>query len=160
MLVAKCYSNTLVLKDGRRIRPRGAALHDSSGKSWPKNSVLFSVFAKSGGDLRDLDKEARRWSKTPENVRAGSLELPPKSLGEWCLVGVVEKINYTRYGEHADKYTHSFDGHGNKSGDGPISAAMLFEENTPHPVLYSRRGLYRMELPRGAVFNWRGFVWP
>jgi hypothetical protein len=93
-------------------------------------------------------------------VRAGSVDLPPKPLGSWTLRGCVERIDYTRYGEHADKYTHKFDGHGEKNGDGPFAAALLFEEGTPHPILYSLRSIYRLELPKGAVFNWRGFVWP
>jgi len=160
MLVAKCYQITLVLEGGKRVHPKGAALHDGTGHIWPKNSVLIAPFKAEGRALPSPDKEAQRWSKTPENVRAGSVDLPPKPLGSWTLRGCVERIDYTRYGEHADKYTHKFDGHGEKNGDGPFAAALLFEEGTPHPILYSLRSIYRLELPKGAVFNWRGFVWP
>jgi len=160
MLVATCWHITMVLESGRRIKPRGAALHDSTGRDWPKNSVLIMPFERTGEVLKNPDKEAKRWSATPENVHRGVAEQPPRALSAWRRVGCVEKIDYERYGEHADRYTHTFDSHGDKGDGGPISKMLLFETGIPHPVLYSLNGKYRLELPPGFQFNWRGFVWP
>jgi hypothetical protein len=160
MLVAKVWRITLVLEDGRRIKPSGAGLHDSTGKDWPKNSVLIVPFQRSNDVLDHPDKESAQWSRTPSSVHVGSVDTPTKDIAQWERIGCVEKIDYTRYGEHASNYTHSFDGHGDKGGDGPMASLLLFETGIPHPVLYSLSGKYRMELPSGFVFNWRGFVWP
>jgi hypothetical protein len=81
-------------------------------------------------------------------------------LSQWSFVGAVAAIDYERYGEHADKYRHEFDGEGERGGDAPWSKMLFLEIAAPQPVLYRYRSIYRMELPDGFVFNWRGFVWP
>jgi hypothetical protein len=160
MLVATCYHVSLKLEDGRRVRPPGACLHDNTGTEWPRGSVLIAPFKKTGEPLDHAGREAEQWSTIAGKPRRGQLPAPPKSLSQWSFVGAVAAIDYERYGEHADKYRHEFDGEGERGGDAPWSKMLFLEIAAPQPVLYRYRSIYRMELPDGFVFNWRGFVWP
>ena len=49
MLAAKGKNVTLFLRSGRRVKPRGAMLHDETGQWWSPRSVLFMPFSRSDG---------------------------------------------------------------------------------------------------------------
>jgi hypothetical protein len=140
MLIAKCHALAFHTTDGRLIKPaRGSTLlHDPTGKSWPKTSCLITTFRKTGAAIEDPTDEEISWAKNPENVREGKVDIPPRTRG-WKEIGRVFSIDYTRYGEHADWYEHEF----------------------KRPVRLLQRGkAMRLELGRGAEFNWRGFLVP
>jgi hypothetical protein len=141
MLIAKCYAVTMHLKDGGVVRaPKGAALlHDPTGKFWPKTSCLISTFTRAGKKLDEPKDEERAWAVDPDAVREGSLNTPPRRGAGWVRVGNVISIDYTRKGTHGDQFEHEF----------------------KRPVALFRRGrVMRLELGKGAVFNWRGFCNP
>jgi hypothetical protein len=141
MLIAKCYATALHLDGGGTVRPSGAALmHDPTGRHWPKTSCLIASFQRRGGPLKSPTDEQKAWATDPAMVRMGVVETPSRTLEGWKFVGRVNRIDYTRHGAHADKYTHEF--------------------KEPHPRLYRRGRVLRLELGRGAEFNWRGFVNP
>ena len=142
MLIAKCYATALHLDGGGTIRPSGAALmHDPTGRHWPKTSCLIASFRRTGKPIQKPTDEATAWATDPSMVKMGIANTPGRSLdGGWKFVGRVNRIDYTRHGAHADKYTHEF--------------------KAPHPRLYRKGRVLRLELGRGAVFNWRGFVNP
>src|SRR4029077_14696518 len=105
-----------------------------------KTSCLVATFARRGGRGKKATDEERAWATDPSMVRMGVVETPNRTLDVWKFVGRVNRIDYTRHGAHADKYTHEF--------------------KEPHPRLYRRGRVLRLELGRGAVFNWKGFVFP
>lgn len=109
MLIAKCYSVVLHMKDGSVVRaPKGAALlHDPSGKHWPKTSCLISTFKRAGKPLEDPKEEEHAWAVDPDAVREGAINTPPRRAG-WTKVGDVVSIDYTRKGAHADQFEHEF----------------------------------------------------
>jgi hypothetical protein len=140
MLIAKCHALALHMKDGGTVRPRGVLLHDPSGRYWPKNSCLITTFRKSGRPLENPTDEEVAWASNPKSVRAGSAFVPgARSMSSWSRVGEVVAIDYRRVGEYADEYNH--------------------ECKRPVP-LYRKGRVYRLELGKGATFNWRGFVSP
>jgi hypothetical protein len=140
MLIAKCHALALHLKDGGTVRPRGVLLHDPSGKYWPKTSCLITSFKKTGTSLEDPTDEEVAWAHDPKSVRVGSAFVPAaRSMSSWTRIGDVSKVDYRRYGEYADEYVHEFKG---------------------KAMLYRKQRVYRLELGRGATFNWRGFVSP
>jgi len=128
------------LTDGRTVRPpRGAALmHDPAGKAWPKTSCLITTFSRTGKTLTDPKEEERAWATNPDAVRGGSVNAP-SYRGGWKKIGLVKSIDYSRRGAHADKFEHEF--------------------KRPVP-LYQKGKAMRLELGKGAQFNWRGFVDP
>lgn len=126
---------------GGTIRPRGAALmHDPTGRHWPKTSCLIASFNRTGKPLSKPTDEATAWATDPSFVKMGAVDTPSRTLDGWKFLGRVERIDYTRKGAHADMYTHEF--------------------KSPHPRLYRKGNVLRLELGRGAVFSWRGFVTP
>ncbi len=139
MLIAKCFNCICHLIDGRTVRPGGVLLHDPSGKYWPKTSCLITTFKKSGRLLEDPTDEEVAWARDPKSVREGSAFVPARSMSSWSRVGEIVVIDYRRVGEYADEYTH--------------------ECKRPVP-LYRKGRIHRLELGKGAMFNWRGFVSP
>ena len=144
MLTAKGYDVGFILKDGREVVPPKsyAMLHDPTGSDWGKNSILVAPFRRTDRELESPDAESY-FGYVP---RAGTVNLPPRAIGDWTPVGEVAEIDYWRPGEHRGSYWHPF-----KNG------GWRFESK---PRLYRLGGRYRLELGPGAKLNWRGFVWP
>ena len=157
MLVAKLHRVTVWLKGGSRIHFKTDGLHDSSDNDWPKLSILFATYEK-------LDKpyngssgnEEESWIENPDDIRYGNVELPPKALKRWSSIGAATRIWYTRKGIYADNYKHSYNG---KSSNKTPLAALMLKEAKPFegdlPILYRLGASYRLDLPKGATFNWR-----
>lgn len=153
-LIDKGGSVALDLKDGRTIRPPGEMLHDPSGKAWPRSSVLIGP---SRGQLRaatrdEFDDDAQSYLGRDHLARASTLETPPKPLGAgWTYVGDVEEIRYTRRGrKQPGAYYHPF----NKMG------LTRLIHGKGRVRLYRRGRYHRLELPRNATLDARGFVHP
>jgi hypothetical protein len=173
MLAAKGYKTTLFLESGRRVRPRGAMLHDESGDDWPYTSILFHPFTRGGGwNDREEDEAAQDqfaidyFGYTP---RPGRLELPDdENIADWDALGEVRRINYYRPGGLPAASNSFFDlidiwrrpeknfrGHyEHEFKDGWL----IFKTGLPR--LFKRNAVYCLEFPPWSTINWRGFVTP
>lgn len=152
MLICKGLRVRFIMKDGGEVSPRGALLHDPSGKYWPKNSMLVVGFKR--GRRRATDDERRGAPKEylgrTHDARVGSVELPPKQLSEWQARGEVATILYVRPGTKAPgRYYHHF-------GKRRIEA--FFKSGKAR--LYQRGSLYRVEMGQGSLADDRGIVFP
>jgi hypothetical protein len=147
MLIAKCTRVAFIV-DGKRVpAPRGATLlHDPSGRYWPAQSCLVAPFRRSGEVIERPTDQQVAWASNPDAVRLGSVDTPSKRLGDWEIVGRVEKIEYDRHGVYADSYEHEFE------------SGWLMKK--PLPTLRKLRSgrCMRLDLGRGRQFNWRGFL--
>jgi hypothetical protein len=152
-LIAKGRSCLFEMVDGSDVRCSGGMLHDPSGRWWPKKSVLCGPFRQRVRPIDDdeYDGEARHYLGSSHKASIGSIDTPPKGLSGWDYLGEVDRIFYTRTGRKSPgRFQHGF----NKSG------FTTFVKGKGRVRLY-RRGRYcRLELPRGALLDSRGFVWP
>jgi hypothetical protein len=150
MLIAKGYRAGFRLVGKKTIfaPPRGAAmLHDPSGRDWPRCSVLFASFSRSGSSLGRSNPTAVEYFGY--DPKAGSLTVPPKTLSDWKYLGEVEYIRYDRPGtKYKGRYDHHFKGTG------------WFGFKSSFPRLYRRGRVYRLDLGSGCDISWRGFVFP
>lgn len=151
-LVSKGHSCIFEMVDGRDISTKGGMLHDPSGKTWPSRSVLIGPFR--GGlrkaDPDEVDAAAKHYLGSSHPAKIGMVDTPPKDLTSWTYVGDVENILYTRTGRRRPgRYEHPF----NKSW------VTLFT-GKKRVKLYRRGRYYRLQLPRGAILDSRGFVVP
>lgn len=127
-------------------------LHDPSGRAWPARSVLVGPFR---GNLRraapdEVSPAARHYLGGSHDPKIGSVDTPPKDLGQWTYVGDVERIRYTRTGRKSPgRYQHPFN-----------EGLMAMIHGRRKVRLYRRGRYYRLELPRGAMLDARGYVWP
>lgn len=152
MLVCKGFAVSFDLTDGTQIDApkRNAMLHDPRGRFWKRTSILIAPF-KRGSNEVEGDDDSRDYLGKNHLTRAGDVALPPKELSEWRYLGEVETIWYTRHGSKAKgRYRHHF----NKSVVGRVV------KGYGKARLYARGRLYRLELPRGAIADGRGYVWP
>lgn len=144
MLIAKGYRVIFALQDGRKVRPPAgyAMLHDEDGRDWPRCSALVMPIRMS----RDEVKDGKARSYFGHAPAAARVVLPPRALGLWQRVGVIDTVLYTRRrprglpASHQADYFH------------PI------EKGTA--TLYRRGRWYRMELGSGCQWNWRGIIRP
>ena len=159
-LIAKATSVRIYLCDDRLIKPRGTMFHDPSGKAWPKSSVIIGPFKpgtkRSSDD--DFDGAPRYYLGRGYRARYGTINRPPRAIGAWTFVGDVSRgdpedgeIQYVRRGSRAPgAFYHAF----NKRG----LTRLVYGRGRVR--LYRYGSFYRLELPRGAVVDDRGFVWP
>lgn len=151
MLVAKGFAVTITLENGRKVRgpAGGELLHDESGDDWPACSGLIVNFTKTGKKLPEDDAISQKYfGLSGYTIRQGKVRLPPRDLREWHRVGPASRIDYSRRGEHSDRYTHPFESGG------------FWLWKTDLPIVFRRGKSLRIELGRGCVWNWRGFVKP
>lgn len=142
---------------GPLIRPRGAMMHDPTGKAWPKNSLLLGPFKKEGKPVnpRNYEGAPKEYLGRNYNPKEGSVNLPPKGLAAWEDVGVVERIDYVRPGSKAPgRYTHKFN---TPRGVYHILHAVKGKRR----VMLRRCGqFYRLDLGKGAIADDRGIAFP
>lgn len=139
--------------DAGDIKPPGSygMLHDPQGKAWPYRSLLVGPF-RHGGKAPDneVTTEARKYLGRSHNVKKGSVSLPSRS-GPWEKLGEVAVLYYYRGGSRAPG------GMRHKFGKASLAKLML-GHGKAH---LSRCGnWYRLNLPKGAVVDDRGIVWP
>lgn len=153
MLIVKGRAVSFDLVDGAKIDApaKYGMMHDPTGRTWKRTSVLIAPFEKLG-DETDGDKYSRDYLGHSHLTHAGDVRLPPKELSAWTYEGEVERIWYTRTGKKngSKRFQHEF----NKSG------FQRLVRGKGKARLYSRGNVYRLELPRGAHLDSRGYVWP
>lgn len=155
MLIIKGHAAIFEMEDGSEVRPRAmfGMAHDPDGKVWPKRSVLFAPYKKGTKAPEKYEGAPKAYLGRSYKPKLGSMELPPKAIGEWEYVGRVQQIFYERPGTRAPgRYRHKFG-----KGD-PFH--VLFKGKGSMPRLYRRGNVYRLELPPRAAVDDRGFVWP
>jgi len=122
-----------------RARPNYAIIHDPEGQSLPYCNVLIGPYQKTKTPV-ELTSEAKKYFGSGYPGTAAFVDFP---RGPWKSLGAVRTIYYERThgSQNEGRYFHPFD-----------------EKQT---VTLSRCGsFYRLELPKGCVVNWRGFVYP
>lgn len=157
MLIAKGYDVRFGARGKKIAAPASyGMLHDPTGADWPSSSVLVAPFSK---DREEIDFDLAE-SYFGDGPLGGSVNLPPRDISRWTLVGNVESIDYSRRRPHGlpskyeGDYYHFFDG-----SEGLLSIlSLLFK--APEPVLYRRGKIFRMELPAWAELSDRGYIWP
>jgi hypothetical protein len=153
--IVKGRSCLFEMVEGPDVHCRGAMVHDPTGRKWPKNSVLCGPFR--ARVRRATDEEyrgaARDYLGTTHHASIGIVNTPPKSLAGWRYVGEVERIYYTRTGrKRPGRYQHEF--------FKPTALATLVRGRHGKVRLYRRGSFCRLELPRGAQLDNRGYVYP
>ena len=153
MLIAKGFSPRFFLSDGSlRRAARGAALlHDETGERWPYASGLVLKIRR---DDESCDDEiAQRYFGDDHPLRCGSIAVPPRDLGEWRLVGPVDRAEYRRTGtSYPGEYEHEFKRR--------KSFFSFIHGRSELPLLYARGDAMRLELGPSCLWSWRGIVSP
>ncbi len=152
-LIVKGRSVSFDLVDSTKIDAPAAygMIHDPTGRQWKRTSVLIAPFQK-GGETVEGDRFSKDYLGRSHMIHAGDVRLPPRALSDWTLEGEVKRIWYTRTGAKygGKRFQHEF---------GKMSFARLVK-GKGRARLYSRGSTYRLELPRGAILDSRGLVWP
>jgi hypothetical protein len=150
-VIAKGFAVSFDMKNGDQIDAPAAfaLLHDPSGRYWKKTSLLVAPFHKDGVDV-DGSELAQDYLR--RDVKAGSIDLPPKPLSAWQPEGEIDCIYYRRNGARhgGQRFKHKFN---------EFSLDKLVR-GSGKARLYSRGRLFRVELPRGAVADSDGLKWP
>lgn len=153
--IVKGRSTRFEMKDGPDVTCAGGMIHDPSGRAWPRNSILCGPFRPRVRTA--TPEEYRGWAKdylgSSHRPMVGVVDVPPRALSEWQLLGEVEKIYYTRLGKkRPGRYVHAF--------YKPTALATLVRGRGGKVKLYRRGRFVRLELPKGAHLDARGFVYP
>jgi hypothetical protein len=150
-LIAKGRACLFEMVDGSDVKCAGGMLHDPSGRWWPARSVLIGPFRARLRKATDDEfrGEAKQYFGGDYNAQMGTVNTPPKALSGWRYVGEVERIYYTRSGRRGGRYQHPFN-------EGLQS--LLYGKKSVR--LYRRGKFCRLELPRGARLDDRGFIRP
>lgn len=146
-LIAKGRGVTFELTNGDEVHCSGAMMHDPSGRWWPSKSVLVGP-ARLRESKIEIEGDARAYFGRSDG-HVGRVNTPPKALGDWSYLGEVADIFYTRSGRRSGYYRHSFN-----------EGLMALLRGKKRVRLYKRGRFYRLELPRGAQLDDRGFVQP
>lgn len=146
MLIVKGFRCRFFLEGGSS-RSGNVLLHDESGDDWPYTSGLIVPGFQRLGEPCD-DKQAQRYYGADYDLRCGRVELPPRDLEDgWEEIGRVVRVHYDRRGEvEPGPYEHEF-------GEGGLFRIVM---GGGFPRLYRRESAMRIELGRGAVWDWRG----
>jgi len=153
-MIRKGSRVTLELHNGLELEPPRsyAMLHDPSGKEWPARSVLVGPF-KTGGAANDPPSEARDYLGRSYKIHEGSCDLSglPRRVGAWQKLGTIDRIVYYRHGTKArGTFQHKF---------GKASIVSFFK-GRGKATLYAHGDWFRIEMPKGAIADDRGIVWP
>jgi hypothetical protein len=152
VLICKGHNVGFKLQTGRMVRASGSMLHDPSGDSWPKDSVLVASFRRNGRTATDEEKagDPKNYLGRQYEAHIGSVSLPPRSLDQWKRVGEIATVYYERPGTRAPgRFYHHF---------GKRRLEAFFKKGKA--VLYKRGSAYRVQMGDGAVFSDRGIVFP
>jgi hypothetical protein len=163
MLITKGFRVSFVLTSGKTIRPPAsyALMHDEDGADWPYCSGLVAPLKTTSKQPVRSEKAALYFGYEPYRGTALIPSGDDRRLSSWKKVGDVAEILYTRRrsggapASHKGDYYHSI--RQKKPG---ILAAVLRLGLPAGATLYRQGRLYRIELARGCVWNWRGIVSP
>lgn len=151
-----CRGTRVVLElvSGEKIRPPGAygLLHDTEGKSWPKSTVLLGPFQR-GGRADEVPSAVRYYLGRTHTIHQGEAETEslPRRLGQWERLGELAVIYYCRGGTKARACFH------HEMNRRLLERAM---HGRGKVTVYKFGRWYRLQFPRGARIDDRGFVWP
>jgi len=140
------------LAEGRRVRAPAAhvMLYDDDGRVWPRCSLLVGPIRRTA-TLLAASARQRRYYGDAYALRTGYVDLPPVPLHTWEAIGPTSRIYYQRPGTaYPGYFQHPF----NKP------AIWDFLRAKRDVLLYRQGSFLRLELGRGCVVNWRGFVKP
>ena len=152
MLIAKGSYVAFSLQSGRLVRASGSLLHDPTGDSWPKDSMLVANFRRGRRKASDEEKsgDPKHYLGREYPAHIGSIDLPPRSIREWKRVGAVQTIYYERPGTRAPgRFYHHF---------GKRRLEAFFKKGKA--VLYKRGSAYRLEMGKGSIATDQGIVFP
>jgi len=152
----------LTLAKGNRRQidaPRTALMFfDEDGKAWPNCSLLIARL-----QMRDTraatDEETKglpkQWLGNDYEAERSTVDLPPKSLSKWTLVGPLARIWYFRIGDYAPGFfKHAF----NKPTG--LRRLVFLVKGKREVLLYRRRAMLRVELGEGCQITRDGLEVP
>ena len=128
------------MRDGREIYCPASfgMMHDPEGEHWPACVLLIGPYRRSRRSV-DLSNAAKDYFGPDYDGHEASIDVPQ---GAWKSLGEVSEIFYERTGlTHPGDYRHAF-------------------RKDSHVILSKSGRFFRLELPKGCVVNWRGFVNP
>jgi hypothetical protein len=144
----------LELTEGRDIKPPAGygLLHDTEGKEWPKNVVLLGPFRR-GGKTEEVPSRVRYYLGRTHIIHQGhaATESLPRELSAWKEVGKLRVLYYCRGGTKGPGCAHH---KLNKS----IIDRLLHGRGTV--TVYKHGRWYRLQFPRNARMDDRGFLYP
>jgi hypothetical protein len=152
-LIAKGRACRFIMTDGGTVSCPGGMLHDPSGRWWPRHSVLCGPFRRVRSAQDDeYTGAARHYLGDSHRASVSAIDTPPKALSSWRYLGEIEEIRYTRTGKkRPGRYYHEF--------SKPTALATIIR-GKQKVRLYRRGRFCRIELPRNAILDTRGFVAP
>jgi hypothetical protein len=135
------------------LRASAGMMHDPSGHSWPRCSLLVGPYRIIDADEPD-DEQARSYFGRQHRLREAVVDRPPpRDRTGWRRLGPVEQIYYTRPGSrYRGRFRHPF--------NAPGIMTRIFKGNGIRPVLYAHHSFLRLEMSRGCLLDARGIVWP
>jgi hypothetical protein len=143
------------MKQGPDVTCGGAMMHDPTGRAWPAKSVLCGPIKRRLRSASDAELEGagRHYFGGSYPAKVVEIDAPERSMAGWKYLGEVERIYYTRVGRKNGnvRFVHPF----NKAG-----ALSTVFKGKGKVRLYRKGRFVRLELPRGAILDTRGFVWP
>lgn len=153
MILLKGTHVRIVLEDGGSLRfaPSYGLMHDPDGKAWPRCSLLVGPYLVSERRLEPTPA-MRAYFGRRAIVYDGRVDLPPRPLRDWRLLGLASKgrIYYWRGGtRYPGPFRHRF----NRGW-----AAVLLGDKRVQ--VYRRGRFVRLEMPDGCTIDDRGLVRP
>jgi hypothetical protein len=152
MLISKGTHVAFGMSSGRLLRASGSMLHDPIGAAWPKDSLLVATFRHGKRLASDEEKAGapKHYLGREYAAHIGTIDLPPRSIGEWKRIGEVETLYYERPGIRAPgRYYHHF---------GRRRLEAFFKKGKA--ILYKRGSAYRLEMGKGSVATDLGIIFP
>jgi hypothetical protein len=157
MLIDRGDEVGFVLEDGRTIDApkRAGMLHDETGKSWAKCSLLVMSYRRSTRPATDAEfkSDAKDYFGRHYEACVSTIDTPPRALSEWKYVGDVKKLFYWRPGRHQGTYKHEI----NKPRG--LTRLLFVFRGKMRAKLYARGRTYRLELDKCHIDS-RGIVRP
>jgi hypothetical protein len=155
--IVKGRSCRFEMKEGPDVTCAGAMMHDPTGKAWPSKSVLCGPIKQRLGRASDeeLAGAGKHYFGGSYPARVVVIQTPnahDRPLTGWKYLGEVERIYYTRVGRKNGnvRFVHEF----NRKG---LTQLVMGKKKVR---LYRKGRFVRLELPRGAILDTRGFVHP
>lgn len=151
--IVKGRSCRFEMKEGRDVTCAGAMMHDPTGKAWPPRSVLCGPIKRRLRTANDdeLAGAGRHYFGGSYTAKVVEIDAPSRGMAGWRYIGEVERIYYTRTGrKNPGRYQHEF----NRRG---LTQLVMGKKKVR---LYRKGRFVRLELPRGAILDTRGFVHP
>jgi hypothetical protein len=152
-LINKGRACHFIMKEGPDVHCGGGMLHDPSGRWWPKNSILCGPFKKVRAASDDEGSpQSTHYLGSSHRASIGVVDTPPRAISDWTYVGEVDEIRYTRMGrKRPGRYFHIF------SKPGALATII---KGKGKARLYRHGRFCRLDLPRDAILDSRGLVWP